>query len=82
MVTVGEKQGRGDIGLLAVAAGMQGSNVGVSLVRAAREWARRKGYRLAQVVTQGENVPACRLYEKCGYAIDKVEHFYHFWICP
>ncbi|MBI5576917.1 MAG: GNAT family N-acetyltransferase, partial [Deltaproteobacteria bacterium] len=80
MVTLGEKQGRGDIGLLAVATGMQGRNVGVSLVRAAQVWARGKGYRLAQVVTQGENVPACRLYEKCGYRIDRIENFFHFWI--
>lgn len=80
MVTLGEKQGRGDIGLLAVAVGMQGRNIGVSLVRAGQRWARGKGYRFAQVVTQGENVAACRLYEKCGYTIDKIENFYHFWI--
>jgi dTDP-4-amino-4,6-dideoxy-D-galactose acyltransferase len=80
MVTLGEKQGRADIGLLAVAVGMEGKNVGVSLVRAAQEWARGKGYRFAQVVTQGENVAARRLYEKCGYTIDKIENYYHFWI--
>ncbi len=80
MVTLGEKQGRADIGLLAVAVGMQGRNVGASLIRAAQKWARGKGYRFAQVVTQKENVAACRLYEKCGYTIDKIENYYHFWI--
>lgn len=80
MVTLGEKQGRADIGLLSVAAGMEGKNVGVSLVRAAQAWAREKNYRFAQVVTQGENAAARRLYEKCGYKIERIEHFFHFWI--
>jgi dTDP-4-amino-4,6-dideoxy-D-galactose acyltransferase len=80
MVTVGAKDGRGDIGLFAVDAGMRRKNVGVSLVRTAQEWAYRKGLKSAQVVTQEKNVAACRLYEKCGYRIGKVEFFYHFWI--
>ncbi len=80
MVTVGEKNGRSDIGLIAVDASMRGKNLGVSLVYAATEWGRRKGFTIAQVVTQGENSAACKLYEKCGYAIDKTEYFYHFWL--
>jgi dTDP-4-amino-4,6-dideoxy-D-galactose acyltransferase len=80
MSTVVEKNGCGCIGLFAVDAALRGRNVGVSLARAAQEWARRKGLRFAQVVTQETNVAACRLYEKCGYRIDKVEYFYHFWI--
>jgi dTDP-4-amino-4,6-dideoxy-D-galactose acyltransferase len=80
MSTVVEKNGCGCIGLFAVDAALRGRNVGVSLARAAQEWARRKGLRFAQVVTQEANVPACRLYEKCGYRIEKVEYFYHFWI--
>jgi dTDP-4-amino-4,6-dideoxy-D-galactose acyltransferase len=80
MATVGAKDGRGFIGLFAVDPVMRGKNVGVSLVYAAQEWARRKGLRFAQVVTQGENIVACKLYEKCGYRIEKIEYFYHFWI--
>lgn len=80
MVSVREKEGHGYIGLLAVDPSMRGKDLGVSLVRAAQEWTRRKGLRFAQVVTQGENLAACRLYEKCGYRIDKIEYFYHFWI--
>jgi dTDP-4-amino-4,6-dideoxy-D-galactose acyltransferase len=80
MVTVGMKDGRGNIGLFAVDPGMRGKNLGVSLVYAAQEWARQKELKFAQVVTQGKNVAACRLYEKCGYHIDKIEFFYHFWI--
>ncbi len=80
MVTVGEKDGRGNIGLFAVDPALRRKNLGGSLVCAAQEWARRKGFRFAQVVTQGKNVAACRLYRKCGYQVDKVEFFYHFWI--
>ncbi|MCG6533248.1 MAG: GNAT family N-acetyltransferase, partial [Syntrophales bacterium LBB04] len=70
----------GDIGLFAVDAAMRRKNLGVSLVHTAQEWAHRRGLKSAQVVTQEKNVAACRLYEKCGYRIDKVEFFYHFWI--
>ena len=80
MVTVVEKKGRGCIGLLAVNEDMRGKTLGVALVRAAQAWARRRGLRFAQVVTQGENIASCNLYKKCGYRIEKVEYFYHFWI--
>jgi dTDP-4-amino-4,6-dideoxy-D-galactose acyltransferase len=80
MVTLGVKKGRGDIGLFAVDPTMRRKSLGVALVRAAQEWGHRKGLRFAQVVTQGNNVAACRLYEKCGYRIEKIEFFYHFWI--
>ena len=54
MVTVGMKNGRGGIGLVAVDERMRGKNVGVSLTRVAQKWAVGKGCRHAQVVTQGE----------------------------
>ncbi len=80
MVTLGKKNGRGDIGLFAVDPAMRRKNLGISLVHAAGEWTRRKGLRYAQVVTQRKNVAACRLYEKCGYRMEKMEFFYHFWL--
>jgi dTDP-4-amino-4,6-dideoxy-D-galactose acyltransferase len=79
MVTAGEKDGRGDIGLLAVDNSARGRGLGVGLVAAAQQWALDSGYATTQVVTQGDNVAACRLYERCGYHIDRVEHIYHFW---
>lgn len=80
MVTVGKKGKRADIGLIAVDASMRGKNVGMALVSAAQDWALKNGFGFAQVVTQGENLAACRLYEKCGYHVDKIENIYHFWI--
>jgi dTDP-4-amino-4,6-dideoxy-D-galactose acyltransferase len=80
MVTVGMKNGRGDIGLVAIHESMRGKNVGVKLTRAAQKWAVGKGCRYAQVVTQGNNLAACKLYEKCGYRVESIVNFYHIWI--
>jgi len=80
MVTVGEKNGRADIGLIAVDDALRGKGAGTALVHAARDWGVGRGFDQAQVVTQGDNAPACRFYEKCGYRVDLVENIYHFWI--
>jgi dTDP-4-amino-4,6-dideoxy-D-galactose acyltransferase len=80
MITLGEKNGRGDIGLLAVAPEYRGQNIGTALVRAAQKDFIDAGFQFSQVVTQMANEPARLLYEKCGYSIEKIEHFYHFWL--
>jgi len=80
MTTLGEKNGRGDIGLLAVDPDCRGMKLGTKLVAASQRWCVQQGYRWGQVVTQLTNPTACKLYEKGGYRVDKVEHFYHFWL--
>lgn len=78
-VTLGEKNSRADIGIIAVDALHRGKGIGKSLLLSAEKWFIEKKYTSIQVVTQGENKPACRLYENCGFNIDKVEYFYHMW---
>jgi dTDP-4-amino-4,6-dideoxy-D-galactose acyltransferase len=80
MVTLGEKEKRADIGLIAVNTNYRGKKIGETLVRASQMWSIEQGYKFAQVVTQGSNAAACSLYKKCGYALEKVEFFYHFWL--
>jgi dTDP-4-amino-4,6-dideoxy-D-galactose acyltransferase len=80
MVTLGNKAGRGDIGLIAVDQQQRGKRHGERLVRAAQGWFAGNGYECGQVVTQGRNLAACGLFRKCGYAVEKVEYFYHFWL--
>ncbi|MDX2164261.1 MAG: GNAT family N-acetyltransferase [Gammaproteobacteria bacterium] len=80
MVTVGDKNRRGDIGLLAVAESARGKNIGTRLVKAAQNYFIQKNYSHSQVVTQQTNIPACKLYEKCGYHVEKTECFFHFWV--
>jgi dTDP-4-amino-4,6-dideoxy-D-galactose acyltransferase len=80
MVTLGEKSGRGDIGLLAVATAARGQKLGRRLVNAAQREFILRGFRQAQVVTQGSNQPACKLYESCGFSVQKTELVFHFWL--
>jgi dTDP-4-amino-4,6-dideoxy-D-galactose acyltransferase len=80
MVTVGVKNNCGDIGLIAVDESARGMKIGERLVHAALKWSVIKGHTTAQVVTQGVNEIACKLYEKCGYHVGKSENVYHVWL--
>ena len=80
MVTVAIKQGKGDIGLIAVDAAYRGKHYGEMLVRAAQKWFINQHLETAQVVTQVHNTPACSLYKKCNYSVTKTEYLYHFWL--
>jgi ribosomal protein S18 acetylase RimI-like enzyme len=72
-----EKPGR--IGLFAVDVTFTGQGVGRALVRSAVSWFALQGLTRASVVTQGRNVGALRLYERCGFCTAGVELFYHKW---
>lgn len=80
MITVGTKNGRGDIGLLAVDSSFRGRKIGENLMTVAESWFIQKGHQKAQVVTQMVNKNACRFYEKCGYSLESVDYVYHFWL--
>ena len=80
MVTVVRHQSIGEIGLLAVEGRIRGRRLGEALVHASDRWFADHGCREWRVVTQGDNTPACRLYEKCGCSVMDVTFFYHFWL--
>jgi len=80
LITLGTKQGRVDIGLLAVDERMRGQEIGSQLVDAAKQRARAWGFGVLQVVTQVSNIGACRFYERCGFTTDSLEHIYHVWL--
>lgn len=80
MVTISIKQGIGQIGLIAVSEQLRGHGLGRLLVDTADRWMLEHGAHSAQVVTQRQNVAACRLYEQAGYQVEGVEYFYHFWL--
>ncbi|MBC8289250.1 MAG: GNAT family N-acetyltransferase [Planctomycetes bacterium] len=79
-VTLGEKDGRGDIGLLAVDSKYRRQRFGTALVQAALHWFSTHEYACCQVKTQGRNTAACRVYRKCGYSIEQSQYLYHFWL--
>jgi dTDP-4-amino-4,6-dideoxy-D-galactose acyltransferase len=80
MITLSETGGLASIGLVAVAATSRGAGIGSALMHAALRWMQGRGAREAQVVTQLANLPACRLYERSGYRLSRVQHYYHFWL--
>ena len=80
MITLSIKNKMGDIGLVAVASRSRGKNFGTKLVYAAQNYFISEGYSKVQVVTQKSNIAACRLYQKCGFKLNKIDNFYHFWL--
>ena len=70
------------IGLVAVDRSCRGIRLGESLVRQASLWARSRGARHIEAVTQGANVPALRLYQKSGFLVSLVQFWYHRWLSP
>ncbi len=80
MITLGRAGERGDIGLVAVDPAAQGRGLGRLLVTEAGRRFAASGRTVAQVVTQAENGPARRLYESCGYSIERSETVFHFWL--
>jgi dTDP-4-amino-4,6-dideoxy-D-galactose acyltransferase len=78
-VTLGEKNNRADLGIMAVNANSRGRGIGKALINAAENWFYHRSYSNIQAVTQADNTPACRQFESCQYEIDTVEYFYHIW---
>jgi ribosomal-protein-alanine N-acetyltransferase len=71
--------GTGEIGLIAVDGAHQGKGVGELLVRYALSWFRSADVGDVHVVTQGGNINALRLYERCGFTVVDVSLWFHKW---
>jgi dTDP-4-amino-4,6-dideoxy-D-galactose acyltransferase len=78
-VTCSAKDDCGQIGLIAVADQARGSGHGSNLIRAALQWFYEARVSRVKVVTQGRNVQAQRLYQRCGFLTSSVELWYHRW---
>lgn len=68
------------IGLVAVAEDYRGRGYGDRLMDAALEWSAAQGLTRARVVTQGTNPTSVRFYERAGFAVSRVELWYHHWL--
>ena len=79
-VTIGVKNARVDIGLIAVDERARGQGCGKALVRRAAQWGLDSGMETLQVVTQGANTAACELYRRCGMTPETVSPVFHFWL--
>jgi dTDP-4-amino-4,6-dideoxy-D-galactose acyltransferase len=68
------------IGLIAVAESAQGRGLGKQLVTAAQQHFLSRGVGRAQVVTQGRNQAARRLYLSRGFKAAEAQHWYHLHV--
>jgi ribosomal protein S18 acetylase RimI-like enzyme len=80
MVTLKVDNEKGHIGLIAVSPDSQGKGYGKALINACENQLIDKGISELDVPTQGDNIQACKFYEKCGFQIKETINIYHFWI--
>jgi len=73
-------EAKGKIGLVGVSSSTRGRGVGQALVRESLHWFTGQGMQSVEVVTQGRNIPAQRLYQKCGFLVNEVRFWYHCWL--
>ena len=67
------------IGLVAVATAARGQGVATRLMAATEQQTCEWGLHQVSVVTQSNNLPARRLYEKAGYTVQEELPCYHLW---
>ena len=56
--------------------------VGHRLIEQAIEWARERGLPGVMLETQSINVPACRLYERCGFVLGGLDGYLYRGVMP
>jgi dTDP-4-amino-4,6-dideoxy-D-galactose acyltransferase len=71
--------GVGGIGLIAVDESHRGRGLGGLLLKQAHAWFRGQGASRVQVVTQGANTTALRMYERAGFYVERVQLWFHWW---
>ncbi|HYL35396.1 MAG TPA: GNAT family N-acetyltransferase [Bryobacteraceae bacterium] len=74
--------GTGRIGLLAVSPAARGNGLAREMLAASLEYFRKNGMNRVSVVTQGRNVAAQRLYQRCGFLTESLQLWYHRWFLP
>jgi dTDP-4-amino-4,6-dideoxy-D-galactose acyltransferase len=71
----------GSIDLIGVIEQARGNQIGYHMVNYVCRVFRDNQLLSSNVVTQGANIPAIRLYEKAGFAIRSIKLWYHWWKC-
>ncbi len=69
----------GQIGLVGVSSDCQGRGLGRQLVHESIRWFKAAGAERVEVVTQGRNLGAQRLYQKNGFLTGSLQLWYHRW---
>ncbi|HVP22074.1 MAG TPA: GNAT family N-acetyltransferase [Anaerolineaceae bacterium] len=71
--------GSGNIGLVAVDPNYQGKSIGRALMESSLAWFRSKKVSSVSIVTQGSNIRAQRLNQKCGFYTKSMQIWFHRW---
>ncbi len=71
---------QGQIGLVGICEQARGQGLGRHLTQQAVRWFAEQGVAVVNVVTQGRNVTAQRLYQRCGFLVQSVHLWYHKWM--
>lgn len=79
-ITLDDRQGIGNIGLIAVDSRSRGRGIGRALVAEALHWSAARGRSRCRVVTQLDNQAACALYRASGFSLESVTSVFHFWL--
>jgi dTDP-4-amino-4,6-dideoxy-D-galactose acyltransferase len=74
-----EEDGHGKIGLVCVRGAARGRGAGRQLVNAALDWFEENAANRASVVTQGSNIAALQLFQRCGFAVTSIDVWFHKW---
>lgn len=81
-ITCHKEEREGSIGLVGVHPDYQGRALGQALVNASLVWFAGQGYEKVSVVTQGRNIRAQRLYQRCGFLCRSIQLWFHWWDEP
>jgi dTDP-4-amino-4,6-dideoxy-D-galactose acyltransferase len=74
------ENGVGNIGLVGISDKCQGQGLGKLLLAEALSWFAANGVKKVEVITQGKNIGAQRLYQKCSFMTAAMELWFHKWL--
>ena len=74
-----EDGGSAIIGLVGIAKDCQGRGIATQLTNHCIRVMQSEGCTQIQVVTQGRNIKAIQLYEKCGFRLKSIQTWFHKW---
>lgn len=70
----------GQIGLVAVDEAYRGQGIGRSMMEHVIGYCGQHPCKRISVITQLDNLAACRLYERCGFHLESVQEVWHWWL--
>ena len=79
MATASVENRIGRIGLIAIDELGRGKGLGMRLIRRCETYYKCNGALTCNVVTQKDNIAACRLYKEAGYTLETEHYVWHIW---